>query len=289
MQKDEGYPTEKILLTKIKPNPMQPRKQFTEDSLKLLAKTIKERGDVVDPIKVTPRGKGKDLFYLIIDGERRYRSSAMAQVKKISARIYPRMSDKEVMILSCLSNFCREEMTVIEKARAISFMMKENNWNQVEVGQAIGLSQGTISNILKILNLTEDIQQLVLDGQLDTGTALLLSPHSAERQAVLLEECRKIVKENGGKRLPIQKMARAIKQAAEVMGFGKKQSKRALTSNEITARTTYRLMEKLFSEVKLLLAMPKEEREELKDPSLRQIIVLAENLGDKLVQVEHLA
>jgi ParB family transcriptional regulator, chromosome partitioning protein len=134
----------------IFPNPNQARKYFDPDALRELSASIKERG-VLEPILVRP----KDGRYEIVAGERRYRASKLAGLKEIPAMVRE-MSDEEAAADSLLENFQREDLTVIEKARALESLIQM--MTQDEAAKRLGCSVSTVRRHLELLDLPPIIQ-----------------------------------------------------------------------------------------------------------------------------------
>jgi ParB family transcriptional regulator, chromosome partitioning protein len=140
-----------VSLDRIAPNPNQPRKMFDEAALAELAASIKERG-VMEPIVLRPVGEG----YEIVAGERRYRASKMAGLTEIPA-VVRELSDEDAMAEALLENFQREDLTTIEKARAIQGLL---TFMSVEkCARSLGCSTSTLRRYLDLLDLPERIQE----------------------------------------------------------------------------------------------------------------------------------
>lgn len=193
----------------IFPNPNQPRKLFDNGGLKAMAMSFNNRRNVVNPIIVTPRGKK----YMIVDGERRYRSAKEMNLTHIFCIIHEKMGDHDVFCESTLANFCREDMTNMEKARAINRMMIVNSWNQKEVSERVGLSPGQISNLLNYLNLSVPLQELLLKGEMSEGAARLIASFEKGKQQMLLKRLNSEA-EKTGKNFSPQEMLRFLRKTA---------------------------------------------------------------------------
>lgn len=156
-------------ISSVKPNPNQPRKNFDEEALNDLAKSIKVHG-VIQPIVVNNQGDGT---YLIIAGERRYRASKIAGLTKIPA-VVKNYTEKQIKEISIIENLQREDLNPIESARAIKQLMEEYKLTQEEVSERIGKSRSNIANILRLLSLYPDVIKMVEDGRLSAGHARCL-------------------------------------------------------------------------------------------------------------------
>ena len=145
-------------------NPYQPRKIFDEVKLQELAASIKTYG-VISPILLRKTSEGR---YQILAGERRFRASKMAGLDKVPA-IVAEFTDKQMMELSIIENVQREELNVIEEAKAYDNLCNKLGLSQEEVGQRVGKSRSYIANIMRLLNLPEVIQEYVINGVLTMG------------------------------------------------------------------------------------------------------------------------
>ena len=177
-----------IPVSEIRPNPYQPRKTFNEDALHELSQSIKNYG-VFTPIIVKKSIKGYDL----IAGERRLRASKLAGMEKIPA-IVKDYTDDQMREISLLENLQRENLTAIELAWAYKGIIDNLDIRQEDLAQKIGKSRSHITNTLGLLNLPEDVQKMILNGDISMGHARVLSKmddgYEIERLA------RKITEEN---------------------------------------------------------------------------------------------
>lgn len=147
----------------IEPNRNQPRKNFDEDALSELADSIKQYG-VIEPLIVVKR-KG---FYELIAGERRWRAARLAGLKEVPVVIKD-YTDQEIVEIALIENIQREDLNPIEEALAYERLIKEFNLKQDEVAERVSKSRTTITNSLRLLKLTEGVQQMLVDGLLSTG------------------------------------------------------------------------------------------------------------------------
>lgn len=177
-----------IPVSEIRPNPYQPRKTFNEDALNELAQSIKNYG-VFQPIIVKKSIKGYDL----IAGERRLRASKLAGLSKIPA-IVKEFTDEEMREISLLENIQRENLTAIELAWAYKGIIDNLDIRQEDLANKIGKSRSHITNTLGLLNLPEDVQKMILDGDISMGHARVLSKMESADDARVLAN--KIVNEN---------------------------------------------------------------------------------------------
>ena len=177
-----------IPVSEIRPNPYQPRKTFNEEALNELAESIKNYG-IFQPIIVKKSIKGYDL----IAGERRLRASKLAGFSKIPA-IVKDFTDDEMREISLLENIQRENLTAIELAWAYKGIIDNLDIRQEDLAKKIGKSRSHITNTLGLLNLPEDVQKMILNGEISMGHARVLSKMEDEEEISELAD--KIVKEN---------------------------------------------------------------------------------------------
>ena len=158
-----------IPVSEVRPNPYQPRKTFNEEALRELSESIKNYG-VFTPIIVKKSIKGYDL----IAGERRLRASKLAGMEKIPA-IVKDYTDDQMREISLLENLQRENLTAIELAWAYKGIIDNLDIRQEDLAQKIGKSRSHITNTLGLLNLPENVQKMILNGDISMGHARVLS------------------------------------------------------------------------------------------------------------------
>ena len=162
-------PAEQFLpVSDIEPNRLQPRKNFDEDALAELSDSIKQYG-VVEPIIVAKKGKG----YEIIAGERRWRAARMAGLKTVPVIIRD-YSDQERMEVALIENLQRKDLNAIEEALAFKALIDEYDLKQDEVADKVSKSRTTITNSLRLLKLSENVQQMLIDDMISSGHARAL-------------------------------------------------------------------------------------------------------------------
>ncbi|MDF2720761.1 MAG: stage 0 sporulation protein [Paenibacillus sp.] len=154
-----------IALKELRPNPYQPRKTFNEDSIAELAQSIKEHG-VIQPIIVRTVLRG----YEIIAGERRFRASQHCGLEKIPA-VVRKFTDQQVMEIALIENVQREDLNAIEIANAYQALVDQFQFTQEELSVKVGKSRSHIANLLRLLQLPEDVKQHVSRGTLSMGHA----------------------------------------------------------------------------------------------------------------------
>ena len=173
-----------IELSRIKPNPNQPRTNFDEEALQELAASIKELG-VISPITLKENADGT---YLIIAGERRYRAATMAGLNTIPAYIRT-AQDEQVMEMALIENIQREDLDAIEIALAYQRLMDEYQLTQEKMSERVGKKRATIANYLRLLKLPAEIQMGVRDKKIDMGHArALLAAKEPMQQLALYKQ-----------------------------------------------------------------------------------------------------
>lgn len=172
-----------VKITEIEPNRNQPRKNFNEDSLVELADSIKQFG-IIQPLVV----QKKEGYYEIIAGERRWRAAKMAGIKEVPV-IIKEYSNEKVMEIALIENIQREDLNPIEEALAYKHLLKEYNLKQDEVAEKVSKSRTAITNSMRLLNLAEEVQQMVIDEMITSGHArALLSIEDKELQIKLANQ-----------------------------------------------------------------------------------------------------
>jgi ParB family chromosome partitioning protein len=152
----------------IRPNPYQPRRTFTQEELQGLADSIKEKG-VIQPLVVRADTSG----YLLIVGERRWRSARMAGLKQVPV-VVKEVSEAEMLELALVENIQREDLNPLEKAEAYYRLMTEFGLTQQQVARRLGHDRSTVANFLRLRNLPNDIQADIVNHTLTMGHARAL-------------------------------------------------------------------------------------------------------------------
>ena len=166
-----------VKITKVEPNREQPRKNFDEDALQELADSIKQFG-LLQPILVQDR---KD-YYEIIAGERRWRAAKMAGLKEVPV-IIRNYTEQEIVEISLIENIQREDLNPIEEAQAYKRLLTEFNLKQDEVAERVSKSRAAVTNSIRLLKLSDEVQQMVIDEMITTGHArALLAIENPEEQ-----------------------------------------------------------------------------------------------------------
>ena len=176
---------QKINISQIIPNPSQPRKNFKDEDLKELSSSIKNQG-LIQPIIVKPT---TDNQYQIIAGERRWRASQLIGAHEIDC-VVKDLDDTNVLEAALIENIQREDLNVIEEASAYKGLIDIKRINNETLAKLIGKSSSHVSNILRLLELDEKIQQMVIDGDLSMGhaRALIGVPDSINKAKEIIEK-----------------------------------------------------------------------------------------------------
>lgn len=189
----------KIPVDEIRPNPYQPRKVFNDEALKELSSSIKQHG-VFTPILVKKSIQGYDL----IAGERRLRASKLAGLKDIPAIIVD-FDDQEMMEIALLENIQREDLNVIEEAKAYEKLIQRLGYTQEQLAHRVGKSREHITNLLRLLKLPEDVQEYVVSKQLSMGHVRALLGLKTEANM------RKVAKQAIDQGLSVRKVEQIVK------------------------------------------------------------------------------
>lgn len=199
-----------IELSKIQPNPDQPRTNFEEETLEELATSIRSLG-VIQPITLKETGRDS---YMIISGERRYRASLLAGLERIPAYIKT-AEDENVMEMALIENIQREDLNSIEIALAYQKLIDLYGLTQEKLSERVGKKRTTIANYLRLLKLPAEVQMGLKDKKIDMGHARALIPvDDPELQLALYEQ---VVKEG----LSVRNVEELVRSSAVNLPKGK--------------------------------------------------------------------
>ena len=179
--------TRELLIDEISPNRFQPRKYFDDDKLEELVTSIRENG-ILQPVVVQKSETG----YELVAGERRWRASKKAGLKKIPAMIRE-VSDTKALELAIIENIHRQDLNPIEEAEAYKRLAEDFSLTQEMIAEKVGKSRAAIANILRLLNLSRNIQENLISGKLSMGhaRALLGLDNTGQMEAM----CQEILKQ----------------------------------------------------------------------------------------------
>ena len=175
----------KIDISKIVPNKQQPRKNFQEKEIQKLSSSIKNQG-LIQPIVVR---KIENNTYEIIAGERRWRACQLAGLHSVEC-VVMNIAEENVYELALIENIQRENLNVIEEAKAYKKLIQQNNLKNEELAKNIGKSSSHVSNLVRLLELDQIIQQMIIDEKISMGhaRALIGVPNAIELAKEIIEK-----------------------------------------------------------------------------------------------------
>ncbi len=211
----------KLPVGSIQPNPHQPRRRLDAESLGGLAESIRVQG-LIQPVVVRPLGEGR---YELIAGERRWRAARSAGLATVPA-IVRESDDRDSLLLALVENVAREDLSAVEEARAYALLQDEFGLTLGEVAERVGRSKPSVSNRLRLLELSDDLLDLVERGTLTEGhaRAVLAVPGNEERRRL----AQRIVRQGLS--------VRAAERAARWAGARTKPRRSAPVDPELAAR-----------------------------------------------------
>ncbi len=166
-------------VAQITPNPKQPRRRFDEDALQALAGSLHEQG-VLQPVLVRPVEGG----YELVAGERRWRAARLAGIERIPALVR-NTGDAETLELALIENMAREDLSPVEEARACAALADELGLTREQIGKRVGRSRAAISNLVRLLELPDEVLDLLEQGTLSEGhgkALLMAEDHESRRR-----------------------------------------------------------------------------------------------------------
>jgi ParB family transcriptional regulator, chromosome partitioning protein len=152
-----------IQLEQIRPNPLQPRVDFHDESLAELTQSIKEKG-IIQPVLVRPSGD----YYELIAGERRFRAAKLLNLKEIPA-IIKNVEDRDSLEIALIENIQRESLNPIEEARAYQYLIDKFQVTHDKISEVLGKARVSVTNTLRLLNLPIEIQDEMKKGRISFG------------------------------------------------------------------------------------------------------------------------
>jgi len=167
----------------VRPNPDQPRREFSESDLAALATSIHEQG-LLQPVVVRPVGPDA---YELIAGERRWRAAGRAGMETIPA-LLRETSDEQMLPLALIENLLRENLNPVEEALAYQSLIDRHSWSHEAVAGRVGKSRAHVANTVRLLNLPEEILEEVASGELTPGHARALLATSSEDEMFRLRD-----------------------------------------------------------------------------------------------------
>ena len=176
---DAAEKIESISIDKIKPNRHQPRTIFNEEKLQDLAESIKQNG-LIEPIVVVRSVAPGE--YELIAGERRLRACKLAGFTEIRAIIQEGASDKDKLDLALIENVQREDLNPIEEAKAYKKYSEEYKYTQEQISSIVKKNRSVIANTMRLLNLPENIQNMIIEGKISAGHGRMLASINDENK-----------------------------------------------------------------------------------------------------------
>ena len=177
-----------VAIELLEPNPFQPRKHFSKDSLRDLSDSIKDRG-ILQPIIVRPK-KNKANAWQIIAGERRWRAAQLVGLHEVPVYI-KNVKDEEVAIIALIENIQREDLSPIEEAKGYKKVMQKFSITQEELAVTMRRSRSYVTNFIRLLNLPKEVQTLIEEKKISIGQVRPIIGHKNT-----IELARRIVKDN---------------------------------------------------------------------------------------------
>jgi ParB family chromosome partitioning protein len=171
-----GAPTV-LKLAQLQPGKYQPRTRMDEGSLYELAESIRSQG-IMQPVLVRPLTGGR---YEIIAGERRFRAASLAGLDEVPVLVKD-VPDETAMVMALIENIQRENLNPLEEAQGLQRLTKEFGLTHEDAAKAVGRSRSATSNLLRLLNLAEPVQQMLMAGDIDMGHARALLALDKTRQ-----------------------------------------------------------------------------------------------------------
>jgi len=165
---DSRERVQRVPLNRIRPSALQPRKQFSEESLRELADSIREQG-IVQPLIVRARAD----FFELIAGERRWRAAQLLNLPEVPV-ITREADDRAVLELALIENLQRENLNAIEEAHGYAQLAEQFQLTQEEIAAKVGKSRAAVANAMRLIKLSETIQKYIRDGRLSVGHAKVI-------------------------------------------------------------------------------------------------------------------
>ena len=172
-----------LALDRLRPGKYQPRTRMDEGSLYELAESIKSQG-VMQPILVRPLDGGS---YEIIAGERRFRAAKLAGLDEVPVLVKT-VADEAAAVMALIENIQREDLNPLEEAQGLQRLVNEFQLTHEQAAQAVGRSRSAASNLLRLLQLSEPVQQMLMAGDLDMGHARALLALAPAQQVMAAHE-----------------------------------------------------------------------------------------------------
>ena len=195
--------TVEVGVDELAPGRYQPRRHVSEDSLAELADSIREQG-VLQPlvVRATAETAGANR-YEIVAGERRWRAAKLAGLSTVPVVVRD-LDDQSALAVALIENLQREDLNPIDQARSLSRLADEFGLTHEQVAAAVGRSRASVSNLLRLLDLSGEVKELLASGRIDMGHARALLPLDPERQVALARKAE-------SRRLSVRQVEKAVK------------------------------------------------------------------------------
>ena len=187
----------------IRPNPYQPRKTFDKAKLKELSESIKKHG-IIQPLIVRKKG----LNYELVAGERRLRAAKLAKLQTVPVLVRE-YDEKQMRELSLVENIQRHDLNPLEEAKAIQELMKQCSYTQAQAAERLGRSRAAVANLLRMLNLPEELQAMIADEKVTAGQMRPLSALTDREQQLKIGRA---LAENGWSARTVEEVVKTIKE-----------------------------------------------------------------------------
>ena len=172
-----------IPVEELAPGQYQPRKRMHKDTLEELSDSIKQQG-VLQPIVVRKQASG---LYEIVVGERRWRAAQLAGLETVPS-IIKDINNSQAARISLIENLQREDLNAMDQARGLQRLQMEFNLSQEDLGRAVGKSRSSITNLLRLTKLSQEVQKMLEQGMIEMGHARALLSLKEEKQAALARD-----------------------------------------------------------------------------------------------------
>ena len=234
--KPEGLAVSQISVDDLAPGQYQPRTKMHKSTLEELAQSIKEQG-VLQPLVVRKLASGR---FEIVVGERRWRAAQLAGINSVPA-IVRDLNNDETAKIALIENLQREDLNALDQAKGLMRLQREFNLSQEELGSAVGKSRSAVTNLLRLLNLSTEVQVLLEEGKIEMGHARSLLTLNDDQQLALAH---RVINES----LSVRQCEALV---AEVSNNKKKTSKKTRASDPNTSSLERELSEIFGSSVEI--------------------------------------
>ncbi|TCK86775.1 ParB family chromosome partitioning protein [Natranaerovirga hydrolytica] len=252
-------------INRVEPNRDQPRKKFDEDTLNELSESIKQYG-IIQPILV----QKENDYYSIIAGERRWRASKLAGLKEVPV-IIKGYNKQEILEISLIENIQRENLNPIEEAKAYKKLIYDFNLKQDDLADKVSKSRSAISNVLRLLNLDERVQDMIMDDMLSSGHCRTLL--SIENKDVQFDIANKIFDE----KLSVRETEKLVKELKKP----KKEEKNIKKEDPVYKEIEEKMKEVLGTKVRIIKKSNKKGKIEIEYYSQEELENIIDIIGER--------